>query len=113
MLQLLSTLPNFRVLGMINNSVAEGQKKYHLELERAMRKHIAEHKDEFVTEGMEEVLDPPPVIEAAVEETVVGRTSGGWAPSNRKTILRFVFFMTLMFNLWVLVTVRDQKEGKN
>ncbi|KAL5519424.1 hypothetical protein ACEPAH_1107 [Sanghuangporus vaninii] len=59
------------IRSMINSSSIDGQKRYHVDLERAMRKYIALHKNEFVPEGMEEVVDAPIVIEA------LGPTKGG------------------------------------
>ncbi|OCB89012.1 hypothetical protein A7U60_g3819 [Sanghuangporus baumii] len=52
------------IRSMINGSSIDGQKRYHVDLERAMRKYIALHKNEFVPEGMEEVVDAPIAIEA-------------------------------------------------
>lgn len=53
---------------MINSSAIEGQKQYHADLEKAMRKYITEHKTEFVPEGMEDVVTSPAVINAIGEE---------------------------------------------
>lgn len=49
---------------MINSSSIDGQKKYHADLERSMRKYIAVHKNEFIPEGMEEVAEAPIAMEA-------------------------------------------------
>lgn len=53
---------------MINSSAIEGQKTYHIALEKAMRKYIAEHKNEFTIAGMEEVPEEP-VVEIESPET--------------------------------------------
>lgn len=44
---------------MINSSAIDGQKTYHVALEKAMRKYIAEHKNEFMIAGMEDIAETP------------------------------------------------------
>ena len=60
---------------MITSASIDGQKTYHKDLEAAMRKYIAEHKTEFIPEGIEvpevpvtvvdekkvDVAEPPPL----------------------------------------------------
>jgi hypothetical protein len=39
------------LVGVIDRSAIDGQKQYHKDLEKAMRKHIAAHRAEFVPKG--------------------------------------------------------------
>ncbi|OBZ68431.1 GRAM domain-containing protein YSP2 [Grifola frondosa] len=48
------------IKGIIEKSVIDGQKTYHVDLEKAMREYIREHQSEFMPEGVDV---------AAVEET--------------------------------------------
>ncbi|EJC98764.1 uncharacterized protein FOMMEDRAFT_149108 [Fomitiporia mediterranea MF3/22] len=63
------------IRAMINSSAVDGQKKYHSDLEKSMRRYIAAHKNEFVPEGMEEMAEAPITIEAVgpanTEETAI------------------------------------------
>ncbi|KAF8606537.1 GRAM-domain-containing protein [Ceratobasidium sp. AG-I] len=40
------------IRGVIDRSAIDGQKQYHLELEKAMRKYISKHKSDFVPKGL-------------------------------------------------------------
>ncbi|KAF8893695.1 hypothetical protein CPB84DRAFT_1682834 [Gymnopilus junonius] len=52
------------IKGIIERSAIDGQKTYHNELERCMRDYIAQHKSEFLPEGVTDtaVLEPPAEI---------------------------------------------------
>lgn len=50
---------------MINSSALDGQRTYHVALEKAMRKYISQHKNEFMIEGLEEVPEEVPAVEEA------------------------------------------------
>ncbi|KAI5120801.1 hypothetical protein M0805_002428 [Coniferiporia weirii] len=56
------------IKSMINSSAIDGQKQYHIALERAMRLYISEHKNEFIPEGMEEEVEAPIAAEGAIKE---------------------------------------------
>ncbi|KAH8110583.1 hypothetical protein DFH11DRAFT_1619082 [Phellopilus nigrolimitatus] len=67
------------IKSLINGSALDGQKKYHIDLEHAMRQYIAQHKNEFIPEGMEGVVDVvevPAVVEEAGKQDAIANTSG-------------------------------------
>lgn len=58
-------------VGLINSSAIDGQKIYHVDLEKAMRAYIAEHQTEFIPEGMDAaVVELPPAEEQVKPELV-------------------------------------------
>lgn len=65
---------------MINSSALDGQKQYHNDLEHAMRKYIAEHKNEFIPEGMEDVFEAPVVVESVETSKLEEEAVAGAAP---------------------------------
>ncbi|THH09336.1 hypothetical protein EW145_g2094 [Phellinidium pouzarii] len=58
------------IKSMISSSAIEGQKQYHIALDRAIRKYIAEHKNEFIPEGMEEVIEAPITVEETTNKEI-------------------------------------------
>uniref|UniRef100_A0A0W0G337 VASt domain-containing protein n=1 Tax=Moniliophthora roreri TaxID=221103 RepID=A0A0W0G337_MONRR len=62
---------------IIERSCIEGQRTYHLELERAMRVYIKEHQSEFIPEGIEL---PPPTSSPEVVSQPLSPTSSTQIP---------------------------------
>ncbi|ESK84409.1 gram domain protein [Moniliophthora roreri MCA 2997] len=65
------------IRGIIERSCIEGQRTYHLELERAMRVYIKEHQSEFIPEGIEL---PPPTSSPEVVSQPLSPTSSTQIP---------------------------------
>lgn len=69
------------IRGVIDRSAIDGQKQYHQELEKAMRKHIAAHRNEFVPKGAADAsangdtgdtsaaLDTEELVESPIDST--------------------------------------------
>jgi hypothetical protein len=58
------------IKGIIEKSCLDGQKQYHAELDKAMRAYIAEHKSEFIPEGVDlEELAPTSPQPAEVQKS--------------------------------------------
>jgi len=70
------------IKSIINSSVLDGQRSYHSDLEKAMRKYIAEHINEFLPEGVEDIviIDAPPVLED--EQLPLTPTASGTGLTN-------------------------------
>ncbi len=61
--------------GIIEKSAFDGQRQYHVDLEKAMREYIQEHRSEFLPEGVEPAAVA--VVDGA-EPSETGRESPDW-----------------------------------
>jgi len=61
-----------RIKAIIEKSAIDGQKTYHAELEKSMRKYIQEHQTEFLPEGIDtSVLSEPAPVVVVTETTTI------------------------------------------
>jgi len=64
------------IKGIIEKSAIDGQRQYHVDLEKAMKEYIQEHQSEFLPEGVEPAAVAVAVVDEAEAET--GRQSPDW-----------------------------------
>ncbi|KAJ3868188.1 hypothetical protein EV359DRAFT_70715 [Lentinula novae-zelandiae] len=79
------------IKGLIERGAIDGQKTYHLDLEKAMRAYIQEHQTEFVPEGVKlDVVVAPPTTAASsngsasvTDANADSASAAGGKPSSR------------------------------
>ncbi|GAW04056.1 GRAM-domain-containing protein [Lentinula edodes] len=79
------------IKGLIERGAIDGQKTYHLDLEKAMRAYIQEHQTEFVPEGVKlDVVVAPPTTAASsngsdsvIDANADSASAAGGKPSSR------------------------------
>ncbi|CAE6454430.1 unnamed protein product [Rhizoctonia solani] len=74
------------IRSIIDKSATDGQKQYHIDLEKAMRSYIAAHRTEFVPDDV--VEDPEALAAADVTISAENNTSQTKADRARETELR-------------------------